>query len=144
MGTFISVCRVVHNYTQTYSRSIVLLDYSMNTWCADEAMEDIACQRSLSLQFRGPDMSLRALNSSGCTALTGVETMSNGVQALQLPEAKNASVTLLWMAFSLGILFLGTSFLADHFGITPKGGETVVSQLAREIFGGGSSIAALY
>jgi hypothetical protein len=107
-------------------------------------MEDIACQRSMSLQFRGPDMSLRALNSSGCTALTGVETMSNGVQALQLPEAKNASVTLLWMAFSLGILFLGTSFLADHFGITPKGGETVVSQLAREIFGGGSSIAALY
>jgi amino acid transporter len=79
---------------------------------------------------------LRAF-ASGCTALTGIEAISNGVQAFQPPEAKNASVTLLWMALILGTLFLGTSFLTNHFGITPKVGETVVSQLARGIFGGG-------
>lgn len=82
---------------------------------------------------------LRAF-ASGCTALTGVEAISNGVQAFQPPEAKNASVTLLWMALILGTLFLGTSFLTSHFGITPKVGETVVSQLARGTFGGGASI----
>ena len=79
---------------------------------------------------------LRAF-ASGCTALTGVEAISNGVQAFQAPEAKNASLTLCWMAGILGSLFLGITFLANHYMIIPADGETVVSQLARSIFGGG-------
>ena len=79
---------------------------------------------------------LRAF-SSGCTALTGVEAISNGVQAFQPPEAKNASTTLAWMALILGSLFLGLTFLTDHYDVAPRDGETVVSQLARHIFGGG-------
>jgi len=73
---------------------------------------------------------LRAF-SSGCTALTGVEAISNGVQAFQAPEAKNASLTLCWMAGILGSLFLGITFLANHYTIIPADGETVVSQLAQ-------------
>jgi amino acid transporter len=80
---------------------------------------------------------LRAF-ASGCTALTGVEAISNGVQAFQPPEAKNASKTLVWMALILGGFFVGITFLANHYGVTPKEGETVVSQLARGIFGGGT------
>ncbi len=79
---------------------------------------------------------LRAF-ASGCTALTGVEAISNGVQAFQPPEAKNASRTLMWMAVILASLFVGITFLANHYGVTPNEGETVVSQLARGIFGGG-------
>jgi amino acid transporter len=79
---------------------------------------------------------LRAF-SSGCTALTGVEVISNGVSAFQKPEPKNAAITMIGMAAILGTLFIGISAMAYHFGIVPKEDETVVSQIARAIFGTG-------
>ena len=79
---------------------------------------------------------LRAF-SSGCTALTGVEVISNGVSAFQKPEPKNAAITMIGMAAILGTLFIGISSMAYHFGIVPKENETVVSQIARAIFGTG-------
>lgn len=79
---------------------------------------------------------LRAF-ASGCAALTGVEAISNGVQAFNPPEAKNASLTLVWMAVILGSFFVGITFLTNHYSVTPKEAETVVSQLARAIFGEG-------
>lgn len=79
---------------------------------------------------------LRAF-SSGCTALTGVEVISNGVSAFQKPEPKNAAITMIGMAAILGSLFIGISAMAYYFGIVPKEDETVVSQIARAIFGTG-------
>src|SRR5574340_1687232 len=79
---------------------------------------------------------LRAF-SSGCTALTGVEVISNGVSAFKPPEPKNAALTMIGMAAILGALFIGISGMAYHFGIVPKEDETVVSQIARAIFGTG-------
>jgi amino acid transporter len=79
---------------------------------------------------------LRAF-SSGCTALTGIEAVSNGVKAFKKPEHKNASKVLLRLGVILSIMFLGISFLTWHFHITPKENETVLSQLARELFGNG-------
>ena len=79
---------------------------------------------------------LRAF-SSGCTALTGVEAVSDGVPAFKPPEAHNARIVLTWLGVILIVLFLGITFLAYDFGITPRPEETVVSQLARHIFGGG-------
>lgn len=79
---------------------------------------------------------LRAF-ASGCTALTGVEAISNGVQAFRPPESRNASLTLIWMTAILATLFVGITFLANHYHITPQEGETVVSQLAREVFNEG-------
>jgi amino acid transporter len=76
--------------------------------------------------------------ASGCAALTGVEAISNGVQAFRPPEARNARITLTWMAIILGGMFVGITFLANHYAVIPKEGETVVSQLARGIFGGGA------
>jgi amino acid transporter len=72
--------------------------------------------------------------SNGCSALTGVEAISNGVQAFKNPESKNASRTLVAMAVLLGIMFLGTSVLAYLFGVHPHEDETVISQFARHIF----------
>lgn len=79
---------------------------------------------------------LRAF-SSGCTALTGVEVISNGVSAFKKPEPKNAAFTMIGMAAILGTLFIGISAMAYYFGIVPKGDETVVSQIARATFGTG-------
>jgi amino acid transporter len=79
---------------------------------------------------------LRAF-SSGCTALTGVEAISNGVPAFREPESHNAAVTMRWMAAILATLFLGITVLAWRFGVVPAADETVVSQLARGLFGVG-------
>jgi len=79
---------------------------------------------------------LRAF-SSGCTALTGVEVISNGVSAFRAPEPKNAAITMVMMALVLATLFLGISTMAYHLGIVPKEDETVVSQVARATFGEG-------
>jgi amino acid transporter len=77
---------------------------------------------------------LRAF-ASGCTALTGVEAISDGVPVFKPPEGENAGKTLLWMAGILVSMFLGITLLARQFGVLPLEGETVVSQLARIIFG---------
>jgi len=74
--------------------------------------------------------------ASGCTAMTGVEAIANGVTAFKQPEAKNASRTLVWMACILLFLFIGVSALAVMAGVQPTE-ETVISQLSRAIFGTG-------
>jgi amino acid transporter len=79
---------------------------------------------------------LRAF-AGGCAAVTGMEVISNGVKAFRKPEPHNASVTMLTMSLILATLFMGISGLAYYYGIIPKADETVVSQLARTIFGGG-------
>jgi amino acid transporter len=79
---------------------------------------------------------LRAF-ASGCTALTGVEAISNGIPAFRKPEAKNAGKTLITMALLLGTMFLGISFLARSMGVVPQEHETVVSQIGRQVFGDG-------
>ena len=79
---------------------------------------------------------LRAF-SQGCTALTGVEAVSNGVQAFKPPVTRNATTTLFIMAAILGSMFLGISFVAREFGVLPRldGSETVLSQIGRLVFG---------
>jgi amino acid transporter len=72
--------------------------------------------------------------ANGCTALTGVEAISNGVPAFRPPESRNAATTLLWMALLLTVLFLGTSGLAYLYRVEPRQEETVISQFARTIF----------
>jgi amino acid transporter len=78
---------------------------------------------------------LRAF-ANGCTAMTGVEAISNGVPAFRPPEARNAATTLMIMAGLCVTLFMGTTLLAHAYHILPAHDETVVSQLARGVFGG--------
>lgn len=74
--------------------------------------------------------------SNGCTALTGIEAISNGVPAFKKPEARNAATTLIVMAALLTTMFLGTSVLAYLYGVHPHESETVISQFARIMFTG--------
>ena len=83
---------------------------------------------------------LRAF-AAGCTALTGIEAIADGVPAFQKPESCNASITLVVMAVILCSMFLGTTVLANAYHIIPDGSlepETANSQLARMIFGNNS------
>jgi len=73
--------------------------------------------------------------SNGCTAMTGVEAVSNGVPAFKPPEAKNAAATMLTMAALSITMFLGITLLAHAYHVIPNERETVVSQLARAVFG---------
>src|SRR6266571_1867508 len=75
--------------------------------------------------------------AAGCTALTGVEAVSNGVQALRPPEGRNAQTVMTWLGVISIVMFLGITYLAYDFGIVPGGDETVVSKIARRVYGGG-------
>jgi amino acid transporter len=77
---------------------------------------------------------LRAFGS-GCSALTGVEAISNGVSVFRAPAAKNAKLTMIWMSCLLASFFLGISLLAHVFGIIPKEDQTVISLLGLVVFG---------
>lgn len=77
---------------------------------------------------------LRAF-ASGCSALTGVEAISNAIPNFKDPAPKNAAMTLVIMGGILAVLFSGITMLAYWYGITPSPEETVVSQIASDIFG---------
>src|SRR4029079_15137794 len=74
--------------------------------------------------------------ANGCTAMTGVEAVSNGVPAFRKPESKNAAATLVVMAVLAVGMFVGITLLAHASCIVPSATETVVSQIARAVFGG--------
>jgi amino acid transporter len=74
--------------------------------------------------------------ANGCTALTGVEAISNGVPAFRKPESRNAAVTLIWMVTLLATMFLGASWLAHLYHVRPSEDETVLSQIGRRVFTG--------
>src|SRR5690606_16911045 len=78
---------------------------------------------------------LRAF-AGGCTALTGIEAISDGVQAFQPPESNNAAKTMVVMGLIAMSLFIGISFMATQLQLVPHEGESILSQMTREVTGG--------
>jgi len=74
--------------------------------------------------------------ANGCTAMTGVEAVSNGVPAFRPPEAKNAAATLVAMATLAIVMFVGITVLAHAYRVIPNSTESGISQLGRAIFSG--------
>ncbi len=74
--------------------------------------------------------------SSGTSAMTGIEAISNGITAFKEPRSRNAGITLIWMSCILGTLFIGISFLTGKIHAIPSNYETVISQVGRTVFGG--------
>ncbi len=73
--------------------------------------------------------------SNGCSSMTGVEAISNGVPMFKEPEVRNAQVTTYWMSAILGLMFAGITFLNMHFHFHSIANVTMLSQLAESIFG---------
>lgn len=78
---------------------------------------------------------LRAF-AGGCTALTGIEAISNGVQAFKRPESKNAAMTMVVMGLMAMSLFVGITYLSTHMSLIPEEAESILSQMTRSITGG--------
>ncbi len=75
--------------------------------------------------------------AAGCTALTGIEAISNGVPAFRTPEVRNAQRTLVVMALLMGLLFVGSVGLTQSLAVVAGREETILSALARRLVGSG-------
>jgi amino acid transporter len=73
--------------------------------------------------------------AAGCTALTGIESISNGVPIFKPPESRNANRTMVAMTILMAVLFLGTVGLTQFLGVVAGPEETILSALARRVFG---------
>jgi amino acid transporter len=82
--------------------------------------------------------------ASGASALTGVEAISNGVNAFRPPAGRNAAKTLVAMGLIAITLFVGVSWLAVHMQAHPSSSVSVVSELARATFPAGSVTSPMY
>ena len=89
------------------------------------------------LQPLGLFLILRAF-SSGCSAMTGIEAISTGVQVFRDPAARNARVTLLVMGGLLAAMLLAVTGLGFMYGIAPDSQVTVLAQIGIRVFGSGS------
>lgn len=75
--------------------------------------------------------------SSGCTALTGIEAVSNGIPLFRHPQSKNANMTLLMMVVILGSMFAGITYLVNSYDIVKTEGVTLLASLTQAVFGHG-------
>lgn len=82
---------------------------------------------------------LRAF-SSGCSAMTGIEAIANGVKVFREPAAQRARNTMLVMGAMLAAMFLAVSSLAWLYGIAPDPDRTVMAQIGVRVFGAGSPL----
>jgi amino acid transporter len=85
---------------------------------------------------------LRAF-ASGCTAMTGIEAVSNGVNAFREPQVTNARLTLSVIVGTLAVLLAGIAYLATTYGVmamdqTQPGYQSVLSQLVGAVIGRGA------
>lgn len=94
--------------------------------------------QSLEAQWSGAVLFLilRAF-ASGCSSMTGIEAISNGVPTFKAPEVRNAKITTYWMSIILGIMFAGVAFLMIHYHILPAQNVTALSQIAEITVGRG-------
>lgn len=76
--------------------------------------------------------------ASGCTALTGVEVVSNGIPNFKAPSQKKAKQVLVLLALLVLIIFGGVSYLATIYKAVPSANVTIVAQIAIQVFGSNS------
>src|SRR4029078_5360240 len=107
---------------------VVVGAFRFFTGAVPPAPEAAAASGGAGVGALGAFLILRAF-ANGCTAMTGVEAVSNGVPAFKPPEAKNAASTLGTMAVLSVTMFMGITLLAHAYHIMPVDNETVVSQL---------------
>ena len=82
--------------------------------------------------------------SSGCTALTGVEAVSNGVPSFREPSSKNAKLVLTLMALIVGTTFISVAVLTKLYNVVPEDGVTAVASLAAAVYGAGSPMFYIF
>lgn len=79
-------------------------------------------------------LALRAF-ANGCSSMTGVEAISNGVPMFKEPQVRNSAITTYWMSGILGVMFAGIAFLIMHYHLLPQESVTALSIVAENTFG---------
>jgi amino acid transporter len=130
-GTLMSI--PVYLFLFTYFPMLV---YGLIRLMIDGPSAPVNIQPSMANQGITTFLILHAF-ATGCTALTGIEAISNGVPAFKSPETRNAGKTLIIMAVLMGILFLGSIGLTQFLGIVAGPQETILSALASRLLGRG-------
>lgn len=119
---------------------LVMIAYGFVRWLVADGLPTVAVRDPIHAELVVEGITafflLRAF-SAGCTALTGIEAISDGIPAFRPPAAENAGKTLLVMITILTTMFLGITFLANQVGAAPSHSETVLSQIGRSLFGDG-------
>ena len=75
--------------------------------------------------------------ASGCSAVTGVEAIANGVPAFRKPRARTAQRTEILLGILLGVMLVGIALLIHAHHVEPRGGVTVLAQVSAASFGTG-------
>jgi amino acid transporter len=91
---------------------------------------------------RGPAQALGILLilkafASGCSAVTGVEAIANGVPAFREPRVRNAQRTEISLGVLLGLMLVGLAVLIHHHDVVPRNNVTVLAQVTAAAFGTG-------
>ena len=115
---------------------LVLIGVGLGRAAAD-GFHTVSAPASAATQSLGLFLVLKAF-ASGCSAMTGVEAISDGVPAFRRPEWRNARTTLAWMVGLLAVMFAGITYLTHQRGLVPNTQETILSQLSSGIFGRGA------
>ena len=137
-GAIFSVPTYVFIITIFTILAIGFYRYITGTIVPVTSQEHLAELSATGVEVLGVVLLFRAF-AAGCTALTGIEAISDGVPAFKKPEWVNARATLTIMAGLLAAMFLGITFLAHQYvALPPEPGnpETVLSQIGRGVFGG--------
>ena len=75
--------------------------------------------------------------ASGCSAVTGVEAIANGVPAFRAPRVRTAQRTEVSLGVLLGVMLVGLALLIRAHHLVPRGGVTILAQLTAGAFGTG-------
>lgn len=79
-------------------------------------------------------LALRAF-ANGCSSMTGIEAISNGVPMFEEPQVRNSAITTHWMSGLLGLMFTGIAILIMHYHLLPQENVTALSVVAENTFG---------
>ena len=108
---------------RTSSSSAILMLIGVGAWRVADRRASRRSPRPRPSPSTGQPLTLFLLLtafSNGCTAMTGVEAVSNGVPAFRPPESKNAAATMLMMAVLAITMFVGITLLAQAYHVMPS------------------------
>jgi amino acid transporter len=124
-----------------------LLHWPLHTEFANQATPE-NIHATVGASTFGIAVLLRAF-ATGCSALTGIECVSNGIPAFKKPQPKNAAITLCWMSIILGTIFIGVAVLAVNLHIVywefqGTTAPAVIDQLSGTVFGKTGAASIFY
>lgn len=129
--------------TYLFIAAILLLDLVGLVQAAQRGFTSLPLHHTVApLEGLGLLVVLRAF-SSGATAMTGIEAISDGIPAFRPVQWRNARTTLTWMMSLLVVTFAATIVLSRLDGAVPSGGETLLSELGDSVFGHGTALYLL-